>query len=165
MEEAGGIVVSRHHLTVPIVDNHWRGKVLNLHPYPISRGQWFLRPTYISSDNYGTDTQQKPDFGEFGLKGSAENFLIRLVCDRALASDTSEKLSLACFTYKSLTSEPLIFRESFRPLTDCEDKLVLRLQNFDKDGNENDCTAKLISILGGKLELGIELVQVKPRHA
>lgn len=164
MEDTGGIVVSKHHLTVPITDNYWQGQVSNLYPYPISRGKWYLRPIYISSNNYSGGGESL-DLTQFGLDSSAKDFLIRLVCDRALASDVAEKLSLACFSFKNLVSGPLIFgEEKCQPLTDCVDKLVLRLLNFDQNGIERDCTAQIINLLSGRLILGVELIQLKPRN-
>ena len=167
MEREGGRTVSQHQLEVvfePGRVGEWQSSVLNLHPYPISRGRWFVKPLYLERLKYPRAGDRHRDGDDFDVRDAASGDarLVRLVCDQARGCGEKEFLHLAGFDSRVLAHRPLCFPANApsTPLKNCEDRLVFRLLAHDPQGLPEDVTHDLLSSTGAVL--GIELVQLRP---
>ena len=167
MEREGGRTVSQHQLEVvfePGRVGEWQSSVLNLHPYPISRGRWFVKPLYLERLKYprAGDRHRDDDDCDVRDAASGDARLVRLVCDQARGCGEKEFLYLAGFDSRVLAHRPLCFPANApsTPLKNCEDRLVFRLLAHDRQGSPKDVTSNLLSSTGAVL--GIELVQLRP---
>ena len=166
MEREGGRTVSQHQLEVvfePGRVGEWQSSVLNLHPYPISRGRWFVKPLYLERLKYPrTGDRHRDDDCDVRDAASGDARLVRLVCDQARGCGEKEFLHLAGFDSRVLAHRPLCFPANVpsTPLKNCEDRLVFRLLAHDRQGSPKDVTTDLLSSMGAVL--GIELVQLRP---
>ena len=166
MEREGGRTVSQHQLEVvfePGRVGEWQSSVLNLHPYPISRGRWFVKPLYLERLKYPrAGDRHRDDDCDVRDAASGDARLVRLVCDQARGCGEKEFLYLAGFDSRVLAHRPLCFPANApsTPLKNCEDRLVFRLLAHDPQGLPEDVTHDLLSSTGAVL--GIELVQLRP---
>lgn len=135
-----------------------------MHPYPISRGRWFVKPLYLERLKYprAGDRHRDDDDCDVRDAASGDARLVRLVCDQARGCGEKEFLYLAGFDSRVLAHRPLCFPANApsTPLKNCEDRLVFRLLAHDPQGLPEDVTHDLLSSTGAVL--GIELVQLRP---